>query len=463
MEGKNILVIDDEEFIRMNLKNIFESDGYNVDLCENGSSGIEALNKNDYDLAFLDINLPDSNGLDILRQIRSEQPNLLVIIITGFASIESAVKALKLGAYEYIKKPFKADAIKLITKLALETQKLKAQVKKLESQTRTPLGIDSIIGESQKIKEIKSLITEYAKYDTETVLITGESGVGKELIASSIHKLSPRSDEPFIEINCASIPDNLLESELFGHERGAFTDAREKKIGLFETANGGTLFLDEIGDMSLNLQAKILRVLENNKLRRLGSNRDIKINVRTIAATNKNLQEAIESKEFRKDLYYRLNVLRVEIPPLRERGKDVLLLANYYMNIYNIKFTKQIESFSDEAKNKLLRYNWPGNVRELKNVIERACILQRSSIIETQNLHLDDERRGVNTLSDFIESEIDFNKINFENLMNEFERMIIKKAMKECNGNVSETARILNIPRETLRYKISKYQIISHS
>ncbi|MCB0732749.1 MAG: sigma-54-dependent Fis family transcriptional regulator, partial [Ignavibacteriae bacterium] len=417
----------------------------------------------DYDLAFLDINLPDSNGLDILKRIKIDQPELLVIIITGFASIESAVSALKLGAYEYIKKPFKADAIKLITKLALETQQLKDKVKKLEVQKKIPLGIEAIIGESEPINDVKNLITEYAKYDSETVLITGESGSGKELIASAIHKLSPRNDKPFIEINCASIPDNLLESELFGHEKGAFTDAKEKKMGLLEAASGGTLFLDEIGEMSLALQAKLLRVIENNKIRRLGSNKDILIDVRIIAATNKDLLKAIDLKEFRNDLYYRLNVLRVKVPALRERGDDIVLLSEFFLNWFKHKFSKKIDGISKEAKSSLLSYNWPGNVRELRNVIERTCILQKNPIIAKENLALDFADNKIDSSLSIFEEEIDFNQYAYEELISQVESVIIKKALNKCNGNVSETARLLKIPRETLRYKISKFNITFQS
>lgn len=459
MIEKRILVIDDEKFIRMNLKNIFDGEGYSVDFRENGESGLKALLENDYDLAFLDINLPDSNGLDILKKIKIDQPNLLVIIITGFASIESAVSALKLGAYEYIKKPFKADAIKLITKLALETQQLKKKVKKLEIQTKVPPGIEAIIGESEPIVNVKTLITEYAKYDTETVLITGESGSGKELVASAIHKLSPRIDKPFIDINCASIPDSLLESELLGHEKGAFTDAREMKMGLLEAANGGTIFLDEIGEMSLTLQAKLLRIIENNKIRRLGSNKDIQIDVRIIAATNKDLLSAIENKEFRNDLYYRLNVLRVKIPSLRERDKDIVLLAEYFVSKFKQKFSKQIEGFSEEAKKSLLSYQWPGNVRELRNIVERTCILQKEKIIEKHNLAIDFNDGKKFSAINIHDENIDLTKHSYEELISEIEIIILKKALKSCNGNVSETARLLQIPRETLRYKISKFSL----
>ncbi|MCB9249799.1 MAG: sigma-54-dependent Fis family transcriptional regulator [Ignavibacteriales bacterium] len=460
--GKRILVIDDEEFIRMNLKNIFDSEGYAVDLKENGTKGLDALTQNEYDLAFLDINLPDINGLEILKQIKTEQPELLVIIITGFSSVESAVDALKLGAYDYIKKPFKADAIKLITKLALETQQLKQKVKKLEVRQKSPLGIDSIVGESEQVLHLKTLITEYAKHDATTVLITGESGTGKELIASSIHSLSPRAAKPYIEINCASIPEQLLESELFGFERGAFTDAKERKIGLFEAANGGTIFLDEIGELSLGLQAKLLRVIENNKIRRLGSNKDLDNDIRIISATNKDLKKAIDEKEFRKDLYYRLNVLRINVPSLRERGNDILLLANYFLNIFRQKFGKDIIGFDKEAESTLLNYGWPGNVRELKNVMERTCILQKEKIILKKNLAVD-SLMNMKKDSFLNEEDLNFELKSYDEILSDIEVKLINKALALSNMNVSETARLLKIPRETLRYKIAKFNLSPQS
>ncbi|MCB0742984.1 MAG: sigma-54-dependent Fis family transcriptional regulator [Ignavibacteriae bacterium] len=460
--GKRILVIDDEEFIRMNLKNIFDSEGYAVDLKENGTKGLDALTQNEYDLAFLDINLPDINGLEILKQIKTEQPELLVIIITGFSSVESAVDALKLGAYDYIKKPFKADAIKLITKLALETQQLKQKVKKLEVRQKSPLGIDSIVGESEQVLHLKTLITEYAKHDATTVLITGESGTGKELIASSIHSLSPRAAKPYIEINCASIPEQLLESELFGFERGAFTDAKERKIGLFEAANGGTIFLDEIGELSLGLQAKLLRVIENNKIRRLGSNKDLDNDIRIISATNKDLKKAIDEKEFRKDLYYRLNVLRINVPSLRERGNDILLLANYFLNIFRQKFGKDIIGFDKEAESTLLNYGWPGNVRELKNVMERTCILQKEKIILKKNLAVD-SLMNMKKDSFLNEEDLNFELKSYDEILSDIEVKLINKALGLSNMNVSETARLLKIPRETLRYKIAKFNLSPQS
>jgi len=459
MISKKILVIDDEEFIRINLKDIFTSEKYKVDVASLGKRGLNAIKTNQYDLAFLDINLPDMNGIEVLKEIKKIEPDLLVIIITGFASVESAVNAIKLGAYDYIKKPFKADAIKLITKLALETQSLKKKVIELETQQKEHSDISSIVGFSPEIDTLKNHISEIAKYDSETVLITGESGTGKELVASAIHNLSPRKEKSFVEINCATIPENLLESELFGHEKGAFTNAYSKKIGLLEIAEGGTLFLDEIGEMSLSLQAKLLRVLENKKIRRLGSNKDLEIDVRIIAATNKNLKNAISESTFRNDLYYRLNVLRIEVPPLRARGSDIILLAEYFLNIFKKKFSKPVEKFDEQAKTVLRNYNWPGNVRELRNVLARTCILQNEKIIKSEHIAGDFIGSTRQLGLKICDEDFDLTQASYEEILNNIEFKIISKAVSISDGNISQTAKLLQIPRETLRYKLTKLNI----
>ncbi len=456
---ERILLIDDEEFIRSNLKRILKSAGYKVTVVESGTSALDLFKKTEYDLILLDLNLPDIHGLEVLKKIKELNEETLVIIMTGYASVESAVEALKLGAYDYIKKPFKADAIKLIIKLAIETLSLKKEVKQLKSLQPGKSGLERLLGTSSAILRVKNQIKEYAKYDSETVLITGESGVGKELIASSIHALSPRADKEFIEVNCASIPENLLESELFGYEKGAFTDATRSKEGILEKAHGGSLFLDEIGEMSLALQAKLLRVIENKKFRRLGSTSDKEVNLRIIAATNRNLEEAIAEKEFRKDLYYRLNVLRIEAPPLRKRGKDILELAEFFLLQYAEKFNKKIDGFSDEAKSLLLSYSWPGNIRELKNVIERISILQNERIISKEHI-LEEIGDTVENNENKIKLSFESDNLNFKDMMEAVEIQLITEAFEKSNRNVSRTARLLQIPRETLRYKLEKFKIL---
>ncbi len=449
----NILAVDDEEFIRMNLKNIFSGESYKLYLAENGRQAREIVKKEQIDLALLDLNLPDTNGIKVLKELKVMQPDLLVIIITGYASVESAVEALKLGAYDYMRKPFKADAIKLIVRLALETQSLKERVKELKD-SQSNAGARTMLGESDAIHKVKHQIEEFAKHDSETVLVTGESGSGKELAALALHELSRRRSNEFIEINCASIPESLLESELFGYEKGAFTDAKQRKKGLFEKANGGTLFLDEIGEMSAGLQAKLLRVLENKKFRRLGGTQDIQVDLRIVAATNRDLQDAIREKQFREDLYYRLNVLRVEMPPLRERGQDILILARHFLELFNKKFNKKIEGFSKEASGQLMMYSWPGNIRELKNVVERICILQKGSMVSVENLPGEILNPSAAMMPDSPDKNL--GQMPLDEIMFNVELELIKKARTIANYNVSQTARLLKIPRETLRYKLSK-------
>ncbi|HKB87879.1 MAG TPA: sigma-54 dependent transcriptional regulator [Ignavibacteriaceae bacterium] len=457
MSSKTILIVDDEEFIRLSLEQILSEEKYNVILNESGAAALKTIKGEEIDLVLLDLNLPDMSGIDILRQIRDIQPEILTIIMTGFASVESAVEAIKLGAYDYIKKPFKADAIKLITKLAIETQSLKKTVSELIEQKSQGKSIDSIIGNSTEVNNIKNQIIEFAKHDSATVLITGQSGTGKELVASALHNLSSRRDKEFVEINCASIPENLLESELFGYEKGAFTDAKLNKAGLLEKADGGTLFLDEIGEMSSLLQAKLLRVIENKKFMRLGSTKEITSDIKIIAATNKNLKDAIANKNFREDLYYRLNVLRIEMPTLRERGEDITLLANHFLGVFSKKFNKKITGFSDEAKSLLLRYDWPGNIRELKNIIERICILQKLPVVE--GFHLPVELTSLDKKAVREEKFDDLTGFSFEEIIRETEIDLIKKAYELSGNNTSQTARLLKIPRETLRYKLEKYNI----
>jgi len=455
MAALNILIVDDEEFIRVNLKNILQAENYNLFLSASGRDALEVVKNENVDLALLDFNLPDISGIEVLRQIKKIYPDLLVIIMTGFASIESAVEALKLGAYDYIKKPFKADAIKLIIRLALETQLLKERVKELSQSKDTSL--DTILGASEAINKVKHQISEFSKHDSETVLVTGESGSGKELVAQLLHNLSPRKSHEFLEVNCASIPETLLESELFGYEKGAFTDAKTQKKGLLEKADKGTLFLDEIGEMSQALQAKLLRVLENQKFRRLGGTTDIEVNLRIVAATNKNLKQAIEDKEFREDLYYRLNVLRIEMPPLRERDNDILLLAHSFLELFNKKFKKNITHFSSEAQAGLLNYSWPGNVRELKNIIERICILQKESIVEAHSLPGEISHVKVDNKEDNTSSPQLLGQLSLDEILYNTEVKLLKKAKEIGNNNISQTARILKIPRETLRYKLQKF------
>ncbi|SEA14130.1 two component, sigma54 specific, transcriptional regulator, Fis family [Desulfuromusa kysingii] len=453
---EKILIVDDEAFIRENLERIISEDGYRPISTESPDEAIRIVAEEDISLVLLDLNLGSSSGLDVLRAMRDVDPEILVIIITGYGTVESAVQALKIGAYDYIKKPFKADAIHLIVKLALEAQNLRRKVKRL---SRDSDGIN-MVGNSPALMHIFQQIREVAKHETATVLITGDSGTGKELVAQAIHNLSPRSEQPFVEINCGSLPFNLLESELFGHERGAFTDAKNRKVGLFEEADGGSIFLDEVGEMDISLQVKLLRVLEDRKLRRLGGNRNIDINVRIIAATNADLKGALERKEFREDLYYRLNVFPIHIPPLRERREDIPILLEYFLQRFSKEFNKSMRGFSRDAIDLVKRYHWPGNVRELLNVVERICIMYNVEKITPAQLPR--EIWGESPQSEMpFKYEIPPEGIILDDVVCQIEKKLIEQAFRITGGNVAKTARILNVPRGTLRYKLEKYCLTS--
>ncbi len=454
---EKILIIDDEDFIRENVNRVLRGDGYQVSAAVDGRSALELLAAEEIDLALLDLNLGAENGIDILKAMKEIDPDLLVIVVTGYGSVETAVESLKLGAFHYMKKPFKADALRLIVKLALQTNSLKREVRAIRKGELEFFEKVPMVGVSNSLKEIMHQAREVAKHPEATVLITGESGTGKELIAKSIHHLSDRREAPFIEINCASIPVNLLESELFGHEKGAFTDAGSRKPGLFEMANKGTIFLDEVGEMEPAMQAKLLRVLENRTVRRVGGTKSIDVDVRVIAATNRNLLDAILQRGFREDLYYRLNVFPIHIPPLRERKEDIPALTKFFLELYSRRFSRDFNQIDPEALRLLTAYRWPGNIRELKNSIERICIMQSGPVllpgylpaeIGTKETGARKYRAGPETLA-----------LGLEEAVTGFEKQLILAALDKSNGNVLQAAQLLQIPRGTLRYKMEKLEI----
>lgn len=458
---EKILIVDDEPFICENLKRILEEENYATVVDRDGSNAIDILKQESVDLVFLDINLPGISGLDILVKMKQWDPDLLVIIITGYASVESAVRALKLGAYDYIKKPFKADVIKLIVKLSLETQNLKRQVSTLKMQTEDIQGGQPLIAESPVFLEMFKQVREVAQHGETTVLVTGESGTGKDLIARTIHNLSPRAHRPFFEINCATLPENLLESELFGYESGAFTGAKGKKIGIFEAADKGTLFLDEIAEMNLGLQAKLLRVLEDKKIRRIGGIQSHEIDVRIIAATNQDLREAVRTRRFREDLFYRLHIVPIHLPPLRERPEDIIALTQTFLAEFNRKFGKNFSGISPDAEQLLIEYRWPGNVRELRHVLERICIMHDDDLL--REAHLPKELTTKHHSEDspslpFFDYPIPESGIDLEEVVDQFTQHLIRKAMQIKGGNISHVAKLLGIPRGNLRYKLEKFQ-----
>jgi DNA-binding NtrC family response regulator len=457
---EKILVVDDEPFICENLQRILEEEQYRTVIAPRGQTALDLLQEQAIDLVFLDLNLPDISGLEVLKKIKEWSPDLLVIIMTGYASVESAVEALKLGAYDYIKKPFKADVIKLIVKLALETQSLKREVHYLKKQHDGLWGDQTIIAESPLFLEVLNQIQEVAKHPDATVLITGETGTGKELMALSIHHSGLRSHRPFLAINCAALPENLLESELFGYESGAFTGAKGRKIGLFETAIGGTIFLDEMAEMNLGLQSKLLRVLEDKKIRRLGGTQLLEVDFRIIAATNQDLKEAVKKKRFREDLFYRLHMIPIHLPPLRQRPEDVVALTKYFLLEYARKYIRPFKGITDEAQKLLLAYGWPGNVRELRHVIERICIMHNAELLQVSHLpkELTNEFRATDQRSRPFDLPIPPEGINLEEVLDQVAAHLIKKVMHLTDRNISQAAKLLGIPRGTLRYKLEKYE-----
>lgn len=457
---EKILIIDDEAFIRENVSRILSEDGYQVCQAANAREATEQVASGEIDLALLDLNLGSENGIDVLKILKELDPELLVIIITGFGSVESAVNALKMGAFHYMKKPFKADALRVIVKLALQTQTLKREVRNLKRADSCLPGRSPMIGRSKPFREVIDQVREIARIPS-TVLITGESGTGKELIARAIHDLSDRREAAFVAINCASIPAALLESELFGHEKGSFTSATGRKPGLFEEAHHGTIFLDEIGEMDLAMQAKLLRVLQERIIRRVGGVKDISIDVRIIAATNRNLLDKISSASFREDLYYRINVFPIHIPPLRERREDISSIASYFLDTFSRSFGRDFKALSPEATRLLEEYRWPGNIRELRNVIERICIMNYGPTLLPE--HLPQDMRGaVAGNPPLIQQQtaqtepLPLDRGLDDAVMN-FEKDIIRQALAKCRGNVLQTATMLKIPRGTLRYKMDKY------
>ncbi|QXE92387.1 sigma-54 dependent transcriptional regulator [Geomonas subterranea] len=454
---EKILIIDDESFICENVQRILSSEGFDVLAASSGQQARDVVSAEEIDLALLDLNLGTEDGIDVLKSLKEIDPELLVIIITGYGSVETAVESLKLGAFHYMKKPFKADALRLIVKLALKTQTLKREVRKLRRGDGSLPGSSPIIGKSEAFNEVVAQVREIARMSS-TVLITGESGTGKELVARAIHDLSDRKDASFVAINCASIPATLLESELFGHEKGSFTGAGARKKGLFEEAHHGTIFLDEIGEMDMAMQAKLLRVLQEKSIRRVGAVKDIDIDVRVVAATNRDLMQRIAEKSFREDLFYRLNVFPIHIPPLRERTADIAALASYFLDDFSRSFGRQFRDVSPEAQRLMAQYAWPGNVRELRNVIERICIMRSGPTLLPEHLPLEIRSGSGDAPAPGGAGAIAVpDGLGLEEAICSIEKSLIEQALQKSGGNVLQTAANLKIPRGTLRYKMDKY------
>jgi two-component system response regulator AtoC len=462
-----ILLVDDEDTIRLFLEKTLREEGYEALTAATGGEALEIAMNELPDLMLLDLKLPDINGIEVLKRIKEEIPEVCVIMLTAFGDIETAVSAMKKGAFDFVSKPVNLEQLMLTVQKGLESQKLTRELFQLRRRVKLDLDENLIPGESQQMKEIYEVVKRVAVSDTTTVLIQGESGTGKEMIATMIHKYSPRKDKPFLEINCASLPEELLESELFGHEKGAFTDAKSQKIGLLELANKGTLFLDEIGEMSLTIQVKLLRVLEKMTFRRVGGTKDIKVSVRIISATNRDLKTAVQDKGFREDLYYRLKVIPIHIPPLRERKEDIYLLLKHFLNQYNKQFNKSFKEIADDSYEAILDYPWPGNIRELKNMIERIVLLEDDETLKLAHLPPSVKEGSISLSEPSIirRFEAAFSRplpgegIPFEELLRKAEREFIVKAMRESGGNQSKAARMLQLNRDKLRYRLKNFDL----
>ncbi len=449
----SVLVVDDEPGMREFLEIMLTKEGYEVSIASNGEEAIEKIGKESFDLAIVDIQMPGINGIEVLRNTREKNYNTTIIMITAFASHESAIEAMKLGAYDYITKPFKIDEIKLVIKKSLDKNVLEKENTRLKKELDTKYGFENFIGSSNSIQQIFSLINRVSELNV-NVLISGESGTGKELVARAVHYSGSRKDGPFIPVNCGAIPETLIESEFFGHSKGAFTGATRDKKGLFEEANGGTIFLDEIGDLPIHLQVKLLRVLEEKKVRPLGKTESVSIDVRIISATNKNLEQEIMDNKFREDLYYRLNVIKVAMPPLRERKDDIPMLAHHFLHKFATEMDKKITGISNEALEELEKYHYPGNIRELENIIARCVALETNEIIKKDSLP------KLNTEGDYIDLTDTLNaKDSIDLVLGDVEKQIIENALKSSRGNKSETAKMLGITLRSLRYRLAKHRI----
>ena len=447
MAKPTVLVVDDEDLIRWSLTERLGGEGYQVLEADTGRAAIEKLAEG-VDLVLLDYKLPDTDGVSVLRKIKEFDKDILVILLTAYASVETAVEAMKLGAYHFANKPFNLDEVAAIVDRALETTRLRREVRQFRTNAARPYTLHSIVGSSEAMTALRHMVARVTSSPASTVLLTGESGTGKDLVAKIIHYTSDRAARPFMNITCSALPEQLLESELFGHERGAFTDARMQKRGLIESADGGTLFLDEIAEMVPALQAKLLRFLEEKAFKRVGGAADIHVDVRVVAATNRNLEEEVANGRFRSDLYYRLNVLPIALPPLRTHAEDVPLLVEYFIDAFNLEFRKRVLGASPAAYTVLERYGWPGNVRELRNVVERAMLLS-----EAQRLEATDFAALTNGAGSPGGYELPATGVDVEQL----ERSLVIQALRRAGGNQTRAAALLGLNRDQIRYRIEKF------
>jgi len=466
------MIVDDERLVRWSLRQKCEEWGYLVVEAEAGEPALRLAQRESPDLVLLDVRLPDLGGIEVLDQLKENGDARAVIMITADPQLDDVKAALKLGAYDFVGKPIDFDELHVAIQNALEATSLRNEVQALRGEVRRGVGYDSVVSVSPKMTELMNFVRKVAASEATTILIQGESGTGKDLIAKAIHYESSRREKPFVAINCSAIPETLMEAELFGHEKGAFTDAKQMKKGLFEAADGGTLFLDEIGELSPLLQAKLLRVLEDQVIRRVGGLRDMQVDVRVIAASNRDLEKAVREVHFRQDLYYRLAVIAIFIPPLRDRKEDILPLVDFFIDRYNRRFKKSIRGITDDTRYLILSHNWPGNVRELKNSIERGMILEEESFLRPVYLPFSVGESGGRTLFERT-SPADGGRTlpNGRTLprlyipkggtsLEEMEHSMVEMAMSQANGNQTNAAKLLDISRDALRYKLKKFGLV---
>jgi two-component system response regulator AtoC len=453
MIKKRVLVVDDEENLRNMLTMIIRKEGYDVDTSVNGKEALTKIREDNYDFVLCDIKMPKLDGLGLLKELNSNNGNDTIIMMSAYGAIDTAIEAMKLGAYDYISKPFKTDEIILTLKKAEERERLKRENILLKEQIKKDYSFENFIGKSQTMVSIFEMIKKVADYKS-TVLISGESGTGKELVARAIHGNSQRADKPFIAVNCGAIPENLLESELFGHIKGAFTDATRNKSGLFEEADKGTIFLDEIGELPIILQVKLLRVLQDEEIRRVGDTKPIKVDVRVVAATTRDLEKEVGEGNFRDDLFYRLNVLPISLPTLRERKEDVPLLVDHFIQRFNDRLDLKVKGLTQEALDILVNFPWRGNVRQLENTIERAMIFVQGDKLDINDLPSEVKESNENEKLFF-----DGNELSIKRSSRVLEKELIRKALQKTNGNRTQAAKILEISHRALLYKIKEYGV----
>jgi DNA-binding NtrC family response regulator len=456
---ERILVVDDEYLIRWSLQQELAKDGYEVQTAEDGAAALRQVRESPPDLMLLDIQLPGMDGIEVLQKVKAGDPEIVVIMITAYGMVDTAVAAMKAGAYDYINKPFNLEGVKLSIRKGLETNRLRSEVQRLREEQQARFSLDRIVAESAAMRAVLDLVARITGSNATTILLQGESGTGKDLVAKAIHYTGHRAEKPFMAINCASLPEHLLESELFGHERGAYTDAKGMKKGLFELADGGTIFLDEIAEMRLDLQAKLLRVIEEKSFRRIGGVKDIQVDVRIVAASNKDLDAERKAGHFRDDLYFRLKVVPILLPPLRERPDDIPPLALFYIRQFNREFGKQVTGLTPAAKQALLRYPWPGNVREFKNVLERAILLQTGVVVDADDLPpeiLGAPEQLPPAAGGSVPFEIPPGGLSLEKLEDD----LVRQALEQTRGNQTKASQLLGISRDSLRYRMKKMGLL---